>query len=506
MPNIIDWLRNAFARIKQILTPDGTLMERAITGGIWATALNVSGRIFQLLTAILLARLLTPEAFGIVAIGMLVIIGLERFSKLGLDEALIYNQESNVDPYLDTAWIMNAVRGITLAALLYFSAPLIGRFYNESVVVDILPVMALGPLILGLRNPAILYFRKDLVFHKEFVYDVGGEAAYFIAAFAYALWSPTAWALVIGYLARNAVRTLLSYVLHGYRPGPRFDLERAREMFDYGKWITGASITNYIRNEGDDHFVGWLLASSSLGFYQMAYRLSNAPATEVTHVISTVSFPAYSEIQGDLDRLRPAFYKTVRISSFLAAPMAIGIAMVAPTFVKAVLGEQWMPMVVPMQILAVYGMIRGFVSAYGSVWQATGHPDYLVKLQLVAIVCMAIPIYPATVAYGLTGTALVITLVYVVIMFPLDTYLAASAVEADFRRLVLEFVYPLPAAAVMGAAVFWTRQAMSSVPAFVELIVLVLVGVVTYAAAVLVLDSRINWNILHDIKDIRDMI
>lgn len=494
------------ARLKQTLTPGESLMDRAITGGIWATALNISARVFQLLTAILLARLLSPRAFGIVAIGMLIIVGLRRFSMLGLDDALIYNKNSNVDRYLNTAWVMNGVRAVVLSGLLFVSAPFIANFYNEPLVAEILPVMAIGPLVFGLKNPAIVYFKKDLVFHKQFVYDVCGEAAYFFVALAYALWNPSPWALVVGYLARNGVRTLLSYVLHGYRPWPSFDLDLAREMFDYGKWITGGSIANYIRNEGDDHFVGWLLAASSLGIYQMAYRLSNAPATEVTHVISTVTFPAYSEIQDDLQQLRNAFYKTVRIAGFLATPMAIGIAVVAPTFVRAVLGEQWMPMVLPMQILAIYGMIRGFVSSYGSVWRATGNPDYLVKLQVISIVLMAIPIYPATVAYGLTGTALVITAVYALIMFPIDTYLAASAAEADFRRLLLEFAYPIPAAVFMGAVVYWTRNTITSIPAFAELLILVVVGVVAYGLAVVALDSRINWHILRDIRTIREML
>lgn len=506
MSGPIDRLRGALARLRAILTPGGSLMERAITGGIWATALNVSARVFQLLTAVLLARLLSPRAFGIVAIGMLVIVGLRRFSMLGLDDALIYNRDSDVDRYLNTAWVMNGVRGVVLAALLFFSAPFIAGFYREPLVAEILPVMALGPLVFGLKNPGIVYFKKDLVFHKQFVYDVSGEAAYFLVALAYAVWNPSPWALAYGYLARNVVRTGLSYALHGYRPWPAFDLDLAREMFDYGKWITGGSIANYVRNEGDDHFVGWLLSAGSLGIYQMAYRLSNAPATEVTHVISTVTFPAYSEIQDDLQQLRAAFYKTVRVAAFLAAPMGIGIAVVAPTFVRAVLGEQWMPMVLPMQILAVYGLIRGFVSSYGSVWRATGHPDYLFKLQVVSIVLMAIPLYPATVAYGLAGTAGVITAVYALIMFPIDTYLAASAAEADFRRLVLEFAYPLPAALLMGAVVYWVRTTLTGLPAIAELVVLLAVGVATYGAAVLVLDSRINWHILRDIKAIREML
>lgn len=501
-----DRLRELLARVRQILTPGESLMNRAITGGIWATALNISARIFQLLTAILLARLLSPRAFGIVAIGMLIIVGLRRFSMLGLDDALIYNQDSNIDRYLNTAWVMNGARGVVLSALLFFSAPFVASFYDEPVVAAVLPVMALGPLVFGLKNPGIVYFKKDLVFHKQFVYDVSGEAAYFFVALAYALWDPSPWALAYGYLARNVIRTGLSYVLHSYRPWPTFDLELAREMFDYGKWITGGSIANYVRNEGDDHFVGWLLSAGSLGIYQMAYRLSNAPATEVTHVISTVTFPAYSEMQDDLEQLRAAFYKTVRIAAFLTTPMGIGIAVVAPTFVRAVLGEQWMPMVLPMQILAVYGIVRGFVSSYGSVWRATGNPDYLLKLQVVSIVLMAIPIYPATVAYGLAGTAAVITAVYALIMFPIDTYLAASAAEADFRRLVLEFAYPLPAALLMGAVVYWTRNALTSLPAIAELVVLVSVGVVTYGVAVVGLNSFINWNILQDIKVIRNML
>lgn len=501
-----DRLREFVGRVRQILTPGESLVDRAITGGIWATALNISARIFQLLTAVLLARLLTPRAFGVVAIGMLVIVGLRRFSMLGLNDALIYNKESNVDRYLNTVWVINGVRGVVLSGLLFASAPFIARFYNDPIVTEILPVMALGPLVFGLKNPAIVYFKKDLVFHKKFVYDVCGEAAYFLVALGYALWQPSPWALAFGYLARNGVRTVLSYLLHDYRPWPKFELELAREMFDYGKWITGGSIANYIRNEGDDHFVGWLLASSSLGIYQMAYRLSNAPATEVTHVISSVTFPAYSEMQDDLQELRAAFYKTVRIAAFLVAPMAIGIAVVAPTFVRAVLGEQWMPMVVPMQILALYGMVRGFVSSYGSVWRATGHPDYLFKLQVFSIVLMAIPLYPATVAYGLTGTSLVITAVTTLIMFPINTYLAASAAEADYRRLILEFAYPLPAAVIMGAVVFWVRTTLSSLPAIAELLVLIVVGVVTYGAAVVALNSRINWEILGDIKAIRDML
>ena len=501
-----DRLSRLVARITDILTPGEGLLEKSITGGIWMTLLNVSGRIFQILTVIVLARLLTPRAFGIVGIGMLIIVGLQRLSKLGLDEALIYNKSENVDRYLNTAWVMDGVRGAVIALLLFLTAPLIADFFREPTVADVLRVMAIGPLIYALKSPAIVYFRKDMKFGKEFAYEVTGEIVYFAVAVGYALLYPTFWALAFGYIAREATRTLMSYLLTGYRPWPAFKLELAREMFDYGKWITGGSIMNYIRNEGDDAFIGWILGSASLGLYQMAYRLSNAPATEVTHVISRVTFPAYSQVQDDIPQLRAAFFKSVRFSAVVAAPMAVGIAVISPTFVMAVLGSEWMGMVVPMQLLALYGLGRAYASSFGSVWMATGHADYLTKLQALTIVLMAIPLYPAVQAFGISGAALVIAVVYVGIMLPIDSYLAVKAVDGSLRRLATEFAYPLPAAGFMGVVVLLVQETVTGLPVYVDLPLLILVGAVSYVLAVAVMERSSSWGIIREVRDLRRSI
>lgn len=501
-----DRLRALVASVKSTLIPGESLMQRSVTGGIWSSLLNVSSRVLQLLTFVILARFLSPAAFGILGVAMLVIVALRRMSKLGLNEALIYNTNENVDEYLNTAWMLNVGRGAVIAGLLFLGAPYIADFFSEPQAREILAVMAAGPLILGLKNPAVVYFRKDLDFHKEFTYRISGDFAYFVVAVVYSLIDPTVWALAAAYVTRTLVRTAASYTIHDYRPWPSFDTDRAREMIDYGKWITASNITNYIRNEGDDVFVGWLLSSASLGFYQMAYRLSNAPATEVSHVIARVSFPAYSSVQDDKAKLRTGFFKTIRVASFLVAPMAVGIAVVAPTFVRAILGEPWLPMVLPMQILAIYGMTRGFASSYGAVWRATGNQDYLVKVSIVSIVLMAIPIYPATVRFGLAGAAGVIAGVHVLLMFPLDTYLTARVVDASVPRVLSEFLYPLVPTAFMGALVLWTRQTVDFLPVTVELALLVAVGVVSYAGAVLLIDGPIQWGIRDEIDDIREAL
>jgi len=500
-----DRLRAIFERIRTVLTPGESLIEQSVTGGIWLTLLNVTGRAFQILTVVFLARLLDPRAFGIVGSAMLVITGLRRVSKLGLNDALIYNENENVDPYLNTVWVLNGSRGIVLGGLLFAAAPGIAWFFSEPNIEPILRAMAIGPAILGLRNPSIVYFKKDLNFHKQFVYDVSGDAAYFLTALAYAVFDPTVWALAFGYVARNVVRTGFSFLLSGYRPWPSIDVARAAEMIDYGKWITASNVLNYVSNQGDDIFVSWLLGSSALGFYQLAYRLSNAPATELAHVVSQVSFPAYSKVQDDPETVRSAFYRTIRLSMFLVAPMAIGIALVTEPFVTGVLGEQWVPMIVPMQLLAIYGLLRGYLASFGSVWRATGNQDYLVKVQLLTIVLIAVPIYPAASRYGISGVAMVIVAVYAFVMTPVDMYFAVEAVDGSFRRLAKEFAYPLPAAGTMGLVGLWVQRVVTIAPLF-EFVLLVVVGIVTYAAAVLALESRIEWGIVDEIRELASFI
>jgi PST family polysaccharide transporter/lipopolysaccharide exporter len=188
----------------------------------------------------------------------------------------------------------------------------------------------------------------------------------------------------------------VSYVIHGYRPRPEFHHGIATDLFDYGKWILGSGIVLFLINQGDDAFVGWYLGATALGFYQLAYRFSNAPATEVTHIISRVVFPTYSQIQTDKEKLRTGYFRTVQIVTVISFPMAVGIAVVAPTFVRAFLGEQWLPTILAMQILAFWGIIRSLGAAVGPLFNALGQPDVNTKLQTLKLVIIAIFIYPAT--------------------------------------------------------------------------------------------------------------
>lgn len=485
-------------RIQQLLrrlTPGGGLAEQTTKSGIWAVSTNVADRALQLLMVIILGRLLSPSDFGLLGIALLTLTACKRFSKLGFNEALIQNSAVDVDSYLNTFWSIEVIRGFLLAGVLFLSAPFVASFFGEPRAEALIQAIAITPVLLGLKNPGIVYFKKDLNFHKQFAYTMSGSVVNFVVAVALAIETQSVWALVIGYIASDAMRLVVSYLTHAHRPRPAFRMDAAREMFGFGKWMTGSGMIFFLINQGDDAVVGWLLTAASLGFYQVAYRFAKAPATEIAQVISSVAFPAYSQLQHDIPQLRAAFYRTLQVTTFMAFPASVGIGVVAPTFVEATLGQEWLPMVPVMQIVALHGLLTAVGATYAPIWKALGRPDLITKLGALRLVATALVIIPATQEFGISGAAGAVVGVYMIPIVPLDLYIVVQSVETSLRRLLVEMAYPAVASLLMGGVVFWLQETLALRSALVELGLLMIVGAGVYAALVVVLETQLQWGL-----------
>ncbi len=498
-------MRDRLRELIEGIVPTGSVVQRTVKSGIWVSATRMAVRLSQVLMLIVLARLLAPRDFGLMGIALLTLSATRRFTDIGINAALIQDKDDNVDRYLNTTWSLEIGRGVLIFAVLFVGAPFIAGAFGEPEATSLIRVLGLTPLLYGLRNPAVVYFQKDLSFHKDFLFKSSGSVVQFVVGVGYALYSPTVWALVFATISKSFVKFVLSYVLHGYRPWPTFELDVARKLIDYGKWITGASIIGFIYSEGDDAFVGWFLSATALGFYQYAYRLADLPASEVSGIISEITFPAYSRLQENLDELRSALLQTTRLTAFMAFPLSFGIALVAPSFVPAVLGEEWNPMIVAMQILALYGLLHAITRNFGAVWKALGRPDYIVKTGLLRVFCIAILIWPATARWGIEGTALVVVGVYVFPMLPVDVYLAAQLVEGRSAQLYKEYLYPFVAASVMFVTLRYAVTA-TDLSNLAEFLLLVPAGAVIYFAVAFLLERRFDWGIEQNLRTIRDGI
>jgi PST family polysaccharide transporter/lipopolysaccharide exporter len=489
--SLLDRLVALVKRIK----PNGGTVERTVKSAAWLMSQNVVGRMLQLGLLAVLARLIGPAELGLVGIALLTLSATRNFTNIGLNKALIQKVEEDVDSHLNTTWLLEIGRGFFIAAVLFLVAPFVGEwFFGEPRAVLLIQAIGLSPLLLGFRNPGIVYFQKNLEFHKQFTYKIGGDTSQFVVGVGYALIEPSVWAFVFGFLAADVVKLCLSYLIHDYRPFPAFDLEVAKELVDYGKWLTGSSILYFLYSEGDDAFVGWLLTPTALAYYQYTYRFSNAPATELSQVLTSVMLPAYSKLQADKEQLRNAFSKTLRFTALVSFPASIGIAAIAPDFVMTVFGEAWLPAVPAMQVLAFYGLMRALAKTVGPIWEAIGRPDYVTKMSAIRVGLIAVFIYPMTNAFGIVGTALTVTGIFLFPMLPLDIYITSRAIDMPMREMYYEFVYPMAASVPMGLAI-WYLAGVSPFGSLVNLVLLIPTGALIYAGLVLLFELATTWSV-----------
>jgi len=493
-------LREYVENLLRSLVPDGDLTRQTVRSGFWEVAINVSSRLMELLVLIVLARLLTPKDFGLIGIALLTIAALRRFSRPGIDQALIYSRDEDVDHYLNTVWTIQMVRGVLLAAIAFAFAPLVASFFGEPRVTDLIRFMALSPLLSALSNPATIYFVKDLQFHKKFVYKTSSSLAQFFVALGFALAYANVWALAFGFVGAKATQVIVSYRIHPFRPRLRFKSSFVRELIGYGKWITVSNMIYFLLDEGDDFVVGWLVSAAALGFYKMAYRVGNAPATEVTNVVGNVLFATFSKLQDDTERLRKMFLRTVQVTSLISFPMAVGLVVVAPVFVRGVLGEQWLPMVTTMQILALYGLLMSLTISFHKLWKAIGRPDYVTKIGFLRLVAMGLLVIPAASRYGIEGAALTILGTYVFVTLPLDVYLLRRSIGLTARDLFAESGYPLVASLLMGLIVLIARRSLDLGYASTKFLLLVTLGVSSYVLIVIAFDALLGLRIRRNLN------
>jgi O-antigen/teichoic acid export membrane protein len=319
------------------------------------------------------------------------------------------------------------------------------------------------------------------------VYQVGGRLVDLIVAVVIALVFGSVWALVAGIVAMNIMKLVTSYAIHAYRPNIEFNIAYGKEMFGFGKWLFVSAILVFLYGQGDDVFVGWFFATSSLGIYQLAYRFSNAPATEVTHVISRVAFPALSKVQNDTAKLRKGFSRAVQISTIIAFPMAAGIAAIAPQFVPVVLGNQWQSAIPVMQVLAVWGGIRAFGANVGPVYKARGRPDIETRIQGLKVVILAILIYPAAEWFGIAGVASAIVMSSL-LPLPIHLYYILSIIQARTVELLKLIVHPLMSSLIMAGSVVVIDTYVLTGTSILNLIYLVILGVMSFLALMFIFE------------------
>ncbi len=386
-----------------------SLSQKVIRGGFWVLGLRVVNFTISLIKTFILAHILSPKDFGVMGVAMVAFSTLETFSQTGIQSALI-QRKNNVEPYLNTAWTISVIRGFFLFLVLFNLSYYIAKFFSTPEAEKVIKTISFSFLISGLTNIGTVYFQKEMEFNKQFIFEFIAAFIDLIVVIPVAIVLKNVWALALSFVVSSIAKVIISYILCPYKPSIQLEILKARELFKYGKWVSVSAVVIYLIMQGDNIFVGKVFGAIMLGYYVMAYRIANLPATDITRVVSSVTFPAYSKIQDDKKAFKEGFKKILQVTSFIIMPIAGSIFILSKEIVIVILGEKWQQIIPIIQILCFFGMIRAINGIMGPVLLAAGKPQILSFISLIQLVIMAIIIYPFGIKWGICGVAWAVTI------------------------------------------------------------------------------------------------
>lgn len=379
-------------------------LKDTISGVSWMGVLRASTRGLTFVKIAVLARLLTPNEFGLFGIAMLALAFLEIITETGINIFLI-QEKADLRQYNNTAWVVSIARGFLMFLAILLFAPFISSFFKSPGATNLLYLTSLIPLIRGFINPAIVRFQKELKFNKEFYLRLGLFSVDFLVAIGLGIATRSATSFVWGMLAASVIEALYSLLFIKPKPQFVFDGVKAKEVITRGKWITLAGVFNYLFENVDDAAVGRLVNTASLGVYQLAYKISSLPITEVADVVSKVTFPVYVKISGDGTRLKEAFLKTFLATCALALPIGLFLYFFTDTIVLTLLGPQWLDTISVVKVLAFFGVVRGATFATYPLFLSLKKQSYVMATTLVGILGLGLFVVPMVSRYGVLGAA-----------------------------------------------------------------------------------------------------
>jgi lipopolysaccharide exporter len=385
------------------------LRTRVVRSAGWVLAGRAAVQGLLVVKLVIMARLLSPEDFGLFGFALLTLGALNTFTQTGFSSALIQRKD-NAERYLDTAWTVHVLRALVVGGAMIGTAPLVARFFGEDQIVPLLRVLSGSVVLNGLVNIGVIYFPKQLDFRRQFILDLARGGTSFVVGVALAFALRSVWALIYAHVAAAGVRCIASYAMHGYRPRPSLDRAQAAELFRFGRWVLGSSVVAFLTMQGDDVFLGKLLGATALGAYQIAYQLSHTPATEIALLCGTVMMPTYARVQHQPARLRAAFLEVFELVASAALPLAAFTLFAAHELVVGLLGTRWAAAVVPVQVLAVSALLHVLTATGSPAFIGTGRPHVHFWMNLARLCVMVPTIYPLTKAFGVAGTALSVAL------------------------------------------------------------------------------------------------
>jgi O-antigen/teichoic acid export membrane protein len=473
-----------------------SIKKAAVQGAAWNYATFIGSKGLVFVTTVILARLLSPEDFGLLALGMIAINYLDTIDNLGVADAMVYRQNDPERAY-NVAFVINLLTGVLAATIGILIAPLVALFFDEPRITPVLQALSLTFVISGIGHLLESRFRRELDFRSKFFVQVGKAIVKGGVSITLALTGFGVWSLVWGQIAGVFAGTFLYWFRSHWIPKFLMDFEIARSLFAYGSQMILVEILGMVHKNIDYLIVGYLIGTEQLGFYTMAFRLPELIIINICYIFGQTLFPAFAKMQNQMDDLRAGYMKTIQYLSLITIPAGLLMFLIAPEFVTFFYGEKWQASIAIVQVLSIYALIYSLSYNAGDIYKATGRPVILNQLSVVKL-AITIPALWFAAPYGI---------LYVAIAQVFTTVILTTVRLAVARRIigfgwddVWQSLRPAAVSAlIMFAFTFVLRTQLLNLHPLINMIIVGMFGLVLYTSILWLTERALVGQVLRTV-------
>lgn len=354
---------------------------------------------------VILARILMPEAFGVMATALAAVQIMEAFSEVGFRQSVIQSKDGDKRGFLNIIWWLSSLRGLMLYGIGYFTAPMICVFYDKPELLPILRTVFLAIIFRGLVSPRLHVLEKKLQFPRWVIVMQGSGVLGVIIAIVSAFFLYNVWALILGHLSEALILCVLSFILCPFKPGFKVESAYLPDILRFARRMFGIPILTALFIRTDIFVIGKVLTLEHLGMYSLARSLADLPNIFLSKIIHPLVLPALSSIQDDKDKLKNSLLMITRVTATFGVPFIAFIAMFSKPVLSLVYGSQYSAVAIPFSIWCVYAIIFLLSTFIMNLYIALGKPHIHRTASLVRTVLLILIIYPVTKGFGLTGAS-----------------------------------------------------------------------------------------------------
>jgi PST family polysaccharide transporter len=360
-------------------------------------------------TITLLARILTPEDFGIVALGLVFVNLFYSLQDFGIIPALI-QRDSRVDESISTGLSLRWIVTLIVASFVIVLSPFIAGFFGNPPLESVLIALTLNLFVLSFGFTSQTVLMRSMRFSELSVAFVVQYAVYSVTSISLAFFGFSFWSLVLGTLSGSLSYVLVLRTYERSRFGLKMDIQLMRELLGFGKYVLVTGLMLFVVFNVDQIVIARVMGLAGLGVFVIAVRFGRTLGEQIASTVSKVMFPTMARMKDDPKRLGNAYVHSLRMVALVALPLSVLLSALASMFVQIVLGSAWLAVVVPLSILSFQGFLNALQPSSSNVLAAIGKPNYVAMLSTLQAAVLVAAIYPVAVTWGIDGVCVLTTL------------------------------------------------------------------------------------------------